>query len=676
MLVEEHGQEEEPHQPTEIDLLANSLLDGPYTRDQVHQIALRLVELSAPSTQDNALSRLCRYGESIDEAARSVYRFLTQDDLIAGSSRTSESHAGTQHSSESGSTYCEVFDVPTERRRTSWDKMRSILAMHDSGATIRSIRAKYPKYHPSDIAKYRACLAGDDGQRDGGRMNRMERLNERVYLRFQEARNASQPVHDYHIRNWGLQVAEEIGAPSSFTASHTWILSFKRRYRIGSRAVTGYTSSAEKRQQDSIEASKLRFWSQFERLEPFVRRRLIINVDQTAFNYEMTNKRTLNRLGERDVVINVESKSKTTHSYTSQPMITRDGKTFGKLLLCLREPSGAFGPIVAEKVKKDEEDFKNIRVFASKSGKMDKQLMRRWIEEVLGPALEFTRSLERNVTIANNTVDDSSNDSDLTDIYDLRRVGLRELDDYSETNATYSLDDDDYRCSDQIVDERPYCWDSLFSDRCIREAQVEANQFCNTRPHALLLADSWTGQTHEDIRTSLRRHYVKMLQIPKGTTDKLQPLDVFFNRQYKKFVKRLTEKALQDDILQEITSRHGIINMHSLIWNQFSSERYQDMIRNAWRNTDPNFSRDELSNPTNVKVVQQIQLDVDASLTCQATNCSAHAFIKCSHCGKLLCLKHFLERVCFHENETDHHDGDMTNSSHDSDRTELRKRGM
>lgn len=29
--------------------------------------------------------------------------------------------------------------------------------------------------------------------------------------------------------------------------------------------------------------------------------------------------------------------------------------------------------------------------------------------------------------------------------------------------------------------------------------------------------------------------------------------------------------------------------------------------------------------------------------------CSRPAFIKCSHCGKFLCLKHFIERVCFHE---------------------------
>ena len=30
-------------------------------------------------------------------------------------------------------------------------------------------------------------------------------------------------------------------------------------------------------------------------------------------------------------------------------------------------------------------------------------------------------------------------------------------------------------------------------------------------------------------------------------------------------------------------------------------------------------------------------------------NCTKHAFIRCAHCGKLLCLEHFLDRVCFHE---------------------------
>lgn len=105
-----------------------------------------------------------------------------------------------------------------------------------------------------------------------------------------------------------------------------------------------------------------------------------------------------------------------------------------------------------------------------------------------------------------------------------------------------------------MVNERPWCWDSLFSNRCDREGQATANEFCNSRPHALLLADSWTGQTHNDIKTAMRRHHIKMLQIPKGTTDKLQPLDVFFNRQYKKFVKKITRRARREGIVPTITS--------------------------------------------------------------------------------------------------------------------------
>lgn len=374
ILVEDDSTEIDDQSSITTDLLATHLFEGPFTREQVHQIGLRLVEISAPSTNQNALSRLCRYGESIDSAARSLYRFLTEDGLAQGSIEDSDNPS--QHTTTSTSDYCQTYEVTTERRRVSFQKMKNILTMYDSGASIKTIKAKYPDYRPSSIKRYRECVQVGPGP-DNNRMTRMERVNDRVYELFEQAFNASLPIHDEDIQSWGRRAADELGAPSSFTASLTWVLSFKRRYKIGSRAVTGYTSAAQQRQKEPIGLSKAVFKRDFARLEAYLQRRFIINMDQTSFNEEMSNKRTLAKKGVRDVMQMVDSMSKTTHSYTSQPMITREGRTFGKLLLCLREPSGRFGPQVSQQVERDERDFRNIRVFASKSGKMDKQLMLR-----------------------------------------------------------------------------------------------------------------------------------------------------------------------------------------------------------------------------------------------------------------------------------------------------------
>ena len=125
-------------------------------------------------------------------------------------------------------------------------------------------------------------------------------------------------------------------------------------------------------------------------------------------------------------------------------------------------------------------------------------------------------------------------------------------------------------------------------------------------------------------------------------------------RQYKKFVKRIIEEATQADLRDYISSREGILNMHSLVWNQFDSEAYTDMLRYAWRHTDLAYSVEELAARPVPPMVQELQFNFDASKKCQAyNNCTNHAFIKGSHCGRLLCLNHLLQRVCFHAEENE-----------------------
>jgi len=101
-----------------------------------------------------------------------------------------------------------------------------------------------------------------------------------------------------------------------------------------------------------------------------------------------------------------------------------------------------------------------------------------------------------------------------------------------------------------------------------------------------VLADSWSGHSSPKQQEVLRNLGVNLLKIPPSTTEKLQPLDVNYNRQLKIFYNRVVEEAFYTDILADVTSRDGIINLHSLLHDQFSSEKYRDMILYAWRNTD------------------------------------------------------------------------------------------
>ena len=71
--------------------------------------------------------------------------------------------------------------------------------------------------------------------------------------------------------------------------------------------------------------------------------------------------------------------------------------------------------------------------------------------------------------------------------------------------------------------------------------------------------------------------------------------------------------------------------------------------RYAWRHVDPDFSQHELTVSGRPQMTQNLQFSFHPGTRCEHGNCTDHAFVQCAHCGKLLCLHHFLERVCFHE---------------------------
>lgn len=94
----------------------------------------------------------------------------------------------------------------------------------------------------------------------------------------------------------------------------------------------------------------------------------IWNVDQTGFNYEPANMRTLSFKGERDINLVLDSHNKHTRSYTVMPIISRSGRLFPKVLIVTQELDNKFGPIVGPQVAALERKFGNIEVYPSKSG--------------------------------------------------------------------------------------------------------------------------------------------------------------------------------------------------------------------------------------------------------------------------------------------------------------------
>ncbi|CAF1461217.1 unnamed protein product [Adineta ricciae] len=87
----------------------------------------------------------------------------------------------------------------------------------------------------------------------------------------------------------------------------------------------------------------------------------------------------------------------------------------------------------------------------------------------------------------------------------------------------------------------------------------------------LLISDCWPGQTdgkglYDHIPGCTR------LEIPKKTTDQIQPLDVFFNRQMKVIPRRLYDRVLLDELDINMSERNNIICLMSLTHNQLSAK--------------------------------------------------------------------------------------------------------
>lgn len=561
--------------------LCARLVGGPLTRSQTKDLVRRMYDLLVRPRN----SRLpCRLAATQNLAAQRLIEFLMQEEFAF--SDDDDQPPTPVKRQRIDADYCELYSIPNHRRDVSFRTMQNILQMVDQGKSEKTIKAKYKWFNRKFVANFRKCVASG-----GTSKAKMLSINDYVLDKVQDARNRRLPLHDRFLVEWGLEKSAQLNATSFFTASHTWVRNFKKKYGIVSRAITEYSSRTEQEQAEEIEANIRSFKANFARTEISYPRRLIWNVDQTGFAYELVDKRTLSWRGERDTIVNIDSKNRQSHSFTSQPVIARDGRIVGKLLLCMQEPKGEFGPIVGPKVRRLERILKNIRVFASSSGKMSSELMFNWIEDVLSPA--------RN--------DELTPEDGRTEIYE-----------YSNGTVGSILADDN------AEEESP-----------IPEPQ---------RPVVLLLMDSWTGQTNHLVQDKLAEQLIETLIIPAHTTKYLQPLDKTFNRQYKKFVKNILQRALYEGKINKMTSREGVIMLHSRIWEQFSSVRYQDMLRYAWRGADEAFVNQELSTGPPPNMVFDIQFNFHHSRKCNW--CENKAVIMCAHNDKAACLDHFMLGKC------------------------------
>jgi hypothetical protein len=157
---------------------------------------------------------------------------------------------------------------------------------------------------------------------------------------------------------------------------------------------------------------------------------------------------------------------------------------------------------------------------------------------------------------------------------------------------------------------------------------------------SILLSDHWSGQRDPNIYSGVKGR--KRLEIPANTTSRIQPLDVYFNRQWKLIARRIFDHVQLDDIVINLSERNNVIRLNSLIYNQLISPLFIPMIQYAW------FASGCIDQqPGKFESVNEVCFSVDSSF-CQQSNCHLLPFIQCSHCRKFLFFTHFFEVYHYH----------------------------
>ncbi|XP_024940097.1 uncharacterized protein LOC112494251 [Cephus cinctus] len=380
--------------------------------------------------------------------------------------------------------------------------------------------------------------------------SQMYEIEKYIKNKFTEAREKRLPVHDIDLRRWAIEEARRIEL-NKFKGSPSFIKNLKFRLRICSRKVTKLVTknySNEKVETEERKAAHLQFTNS---KIPQYNLDFIMNSNQSGFSKEYFSTRTLSFRGEKDTLQSVKSISNTTHSYTIQPIITASGKLLSPMLICLQETTGnEFGPRVSLEIIKNTPN--NLIVVCSKSGKLTKEHVKKWLAGCLIPQI---------------------------------------------------------------------------------------------KEKTLVLLDRWSGQTEDFLMASLspeKADSVEVITIPPGTTGLCQPLDVYFFRQSKIFVRAIYNQMMLESTEQETHDRNFFLKIHSLVHNQLTADVFRPMLQYAWYK-----SGYHVADPGKFRNVNEVCFNKEQILD-DCAICENSVFIKCAHCNKSLCLKDFLEKICWH----------------------------
>ncbi|GAV07302.1 hypothetical protein RvY_17155-2 [Ramazzottius varieornatus] len=161
--------------------------------------------------------------------------------------------------------------------------------------------------------------------------------------------------------------------------------------------------------------------------------------------------------------------------------------------------------------------------------------------------------------------------------------------------------------------------------------------FPHMEDRCILLADSWKTFTDQDAVIELKPEELQyeMITIPSKVTGSIQPLDVLCFRMYKGCFKKISNFVFVNDIPVHVHHRDVILKLHSLLYQQFQSPRFENLIVRAWFKSGYTDERVQYVNPASFMFKK-------LNGRCIHNNCKNTVLLVCGLCKRSPLFSPFL----------------------------------
>jgi hypothetical protein len=163
--------------------------------------------------------------------------------------------------------------------------------------------------------------------------------------------------------------------------------------------------------------------------------------------------------------------------------------------------------------------------------------------------------------------------------------------------------------------------------------------FPNVGDKSVLFLDSWTTYNDKTMIKSVTpsNKTLEILTIPPKATSLVQPLDKYGFRLWKNFVRKFSDRVVLDGLDVDLFHRNNILKLQSLVHNQLSSPRFENVFKYSWYACG--YSDDR---PGNFVTPVEFCFDIlDKNCSRVDLFCNSVSFIVCSWCNNSFCFDHF-----------------------------------